>query len=74
MVTSNLDGQFQTAGFGIDGTYEVHGSIHYLQCTVPCSAKIRGNEIEISVDESTMMARNSYGTVLIVEGWYGQIF
>jgi NAD-dependent SIR2 family protein deacetylase len=31
-VTSNVDGQFQKAGYGEDKVYEVHGSIHLLQC------------------------------------------
>ena len=37
VVTSNVDGQFQKAGFVADAINEDHGSIHYLQCTVPCS-------------------------------------
>lgn len=32
IVTSNVDGQFQKAGFSDDQIYEVHGSIHRLQC------------------------------------------
>ena len=31
-LTSNVDGQFQKAGYPADKIYEVHGSIHYLQC------------------------------------------
>jgi NAD-dependent SIR2 family protein deacetylase len=34
VFTSNVDGQFQRAGFS--GIVECHGSIHYLQCTRPC--------------------------------------
>jgi len=37
VITSNVDGQFQKAGFCPDSINEDHGSIHYLQCTVPCS-------------------------------------
>jgi NAD-dependent SIR2 family protein deacetylase len=33
VVTSNVDGQFQKAGFDEDKICEIHGSIHHLQCT-----------------------------------------
>lgn len=37
VITSNVDGQFQKAGFADDAVYEIHGSIHHLQCCLPCS-------------------------------------
>jgi NAD-dependent SIR2 family protein deacetylase len=37
VFTSNVDGQFQRAGFEADQIVECHGSIHHLQCTRPCS-------------------------------------
>ncbi len=37
VFTSNVDGQFQKAGFAHDQVVEVHGSIHVLQCLQPCS-------------------------------------
>lgn len=37
IVTSNVDGHFQQAGFPPQSVAEHHGSIHRLQCTVPCS-------------------------------------
>ena len=37
VFTSNVDGQFQKAGFGHDEVAEIHGSIHILQCLEPCS-------------------------------------
>lgn len=40
VFTSNVDGQFQTAGFSNEQVYECHGSIHYLQCLEPCSQGI----------------------------------
>jgi NAD-dependent SIR2 family protein deacetylase len=40
VFTSNVDGQFQKAGFDDDAIYEVHGSIHHLQCLRPCGARI----------------------------------
>ncbi len=36
VVTSNVDGQFQKAGFNENRVYEVHGSIHHLQCLNRC--------------------------------------
>ncbi|MCC2973743.1 Sir2 family NAD-dependent protein deacetylase [Massilia sp. IC2-476] len=36
VFTSNVDGQFQRAGFAPDAIVEYHGSIHHLQCTRPC--------------------------------------
>lgn len=36
VFTSNVDGQFQRAGFADDQVAECHGSIHHLQCTRPC--------------------------------------
>jgi len=33
IVTSNVDGQFQKAGFDKDKVYEVHGRINKFQCT-----------------------------------------
>lgn len=56
VVTSNVDGQFQKAGFAEEQIYEVHGSIHHLQCTVPCQRHIWPNNAEFDIDESTMRA------------------
>lgn len=36
VFTSNVDGQFQKAGFDAGRIIECHGSIHHLQCTKPC--------------------------------------
>lgn len=58
VVTSNVDGQFQKAGFAEDRIMEVHGSIHHLQCTTPCTSAIWENREEIPVDEMTMRARH----------------
>lgn len=37
VYTSNVDGQFQTAGFAHDRVVECHGSIHHLQCVSSCT-------------------------------------
>ncbi len=56
VVTSNVDGQFQKAGFDEDAVLEVHGSIHWLQCLRPCCHTIWPNTEQIPVDEATMRA------------------
>ncbi len=58
VVTSNVDGQFQKAGFREDQVLEVHGSIHHLQCLEPCRHTIWDNCEEIPIDETTMRARH----------------
>ena len=55
-VTSNVDGQFQRAGFDPSRVHEVHGSIHHLQCTVPCSEEIWECREEVPVEGATMRA------------------
>eukprot|EP00698_Gefionella_okellyi_P019408 TRINITY_DN5946_c0_g1_i1.p1 TRINITY_DN5946_c0_g1~~TRINITY_DN5946_c0_g1_i1.p1 ORF type:complete len:303 (-),score=27.50 TRINITY_DN5946_c0_g1_i1:26-934(-) len=37
VFTSNVDGQFQKAGFSEDKIIECHGSIHHLQCFSGCN-------------------------------------
>ncbi|SAK72529.1 silent information regulator protein Sir2 [Caballeronia catudaia] len=37
VFTSNVDGQFQKAGFPEHRVHECHGSIHALQCLVTCT-------------------------------------
>ena len=40
VFTSNVDGQFQQAGFADERICECHGSIHHLQCTQGCTGEI----------------------------------
>lgn len=40
IFTSNVDGQFQKAGFKNSEICEVHGSIHHLQCMKGCAGDI----------------------------------
>jgi len=54
VFTSNVDGQFQKAGFPGEKIVEVHGSIHHLQCTQPCSRDIwsaDGVNVEIDMEK-----------------------
>jgi NAD-dependent SIR2 family protein deacetylase len=58
VFTSNVDGQFQAAGFDEDRIEECHGSIHHLQCSRPCSQDIwEARGVEPDVDESKFRAR-----------------
>jgi len=57
VITSNVDGHFQKAGFDDERIYEIHGSINYLQCIYPCSRDIWENNEEIEVDFDTMRAK-----------------
>lgn len=51
VVTSNVDGQFQKAGFTNNRILEIHGSIHYLQCSKPCCQEIwPADDIEPNID------------------------
>lgn len=59
VVTSNVDGQFQKAGFSDKRILEVHGSIHHLQCLIPCSKEIWKNDGDIQVDLERMRALSS---------------
>ena len=59
VVTSNVDGQFQKAGFEESRIWEVHGSIHYLQCREPCSEAIWSAEgVEVSIDAERFEAKD----------------
>ncbi|HEX9171499.1 MAG TPA: Sir2 family NAD-dependent protein deacetylase [Telluria sp.] len=51
IFTSNVDGQFQKAGFDPARIRECHGSIHHLQCMTPCTDAIwRADEFVPQVD------------------------
>lgn len=52
VFTSNVDGQFQKAGFALDQIYECHGSIHHLQCLDACTQTIwSADELEPEIDD-----------------------
>ena len=51
VITSNVDGQFQKAGFDVGRIHEVHGSIHHLQCQHGCMSDIwSAEDFEPAVD------------------------
>ena len=59
IFTSNVDGQFQKAGFDEEKIYEIHGSIHHLQCTQNYTDKIwSADGVEVEVDMEKFEAKN----------------
>lgn len=56
VFTSNVDGQFQKAGFPAEHVAEVHGSIHHLQCFGHCGHPVWPATMDIPIDEQTMRA------------------
>lgn len=58
VFTSNVDGQFQRAGFDDGRIVECHGSIHHLQCTRPCGGAIwPADAVEPVIDPATCLMR-----------------
>jgi NAD-dependent SIR2 family protein deacetylase len=57
IFTSNVDGQFQKAGFDDEKIVEVHGSIHYWQCAQYCKKEIwEADTKDMKVDMETFQA------------------
>ncbi len=59
VITSNVDGQFQKAGFNEDKIDEIHGSIHYLQCIdYNCPSGIwSAKDTKVEVDMQSFRAK-----------------
>jgi NAD-dependent SIR2 family protein deacetylase len=61
IYTSNVDGAFQVAGFDPDRILEVHGSVHWMQCSRRCGKAIFPAETAapngLVVDDDSMRAR-----------------
>jgi NAD-dependent SIR2 family protein deacetylase len=61
VFTSNVDGQFQKAGFPADSIDECHGSIHWLQCIEPCTREIWSSaDVQIEVDPETIRTQSEF--------------
>ena len=59
VVTSNVDGQFQKAGFDPLRINEIHGSIHHLQCTKLCRKKLwSADHVQVNIDLETFRAKS----------------
>ena len=60
VYTTSIDGQFQKAGFDQANIQERQGSIHYLQCLLPCCDAIwSADEFEPEVDVEKCLLLNS---------------
>lgn len=59
VFTSNVDGQFQRAGFDPDRILECHGSLHWMQCHARCRHRIwPADSFEPDVDSATCRLRS----------------
>jgi NAD-dependent SIR2 family protein deacetylase len=57
VFTSNVDGHFQRAGFEQQRVAEVHGSVHWMQCTRRCGVGIfPADDTQVAIHEETMRA------------------
>ena len=63
VFTSNVDGQFQAAGFSERHVYECHGSIHSLQCMRGCGHGLfSARGFVVNVDAETCRAQDPLPT------------
>jgi NAD-dependent SIR2 family protein deacetylase len=63
VFTSNVDGQFQKAGFPPSNVAECHGTIRSLQCIEPCTTDAWSAEgFEPEIDEATGRLTNDMPT------------
>ena len=61
VFTSNVDGQFQKAGFDSTRISECHGSIHHLQCLSACCDSIwPADDFLPEVDEAKCLLRSDF--------------
>lgn len=57
VLTSNVDGHFQRAGFPENRVVECHGTLEFLQCLVPCIQEIwPADDLSINLDEESIRA------------------
>jgi NAD-dependent SIR2 family protein deacetylase len=61
VFTSNVDGQFQKAGFAGERVAECHGSIHHLQCLDGCHEGIwPADDFQPELDEEACLLRSEF--------------
>lgn len=59
VYTSNVDGQFQKAGFAEENIKECHGSIHHFQCVDDCEGAIwNAKDEQVVVNETIFEAKD----------------
>lgn len=55
VFTSNIDGQFQKAGFSEEYLHECHGSVHHLQCSQGCTEAVwSAHNVQPVLDKRTL--------------------
>lgn len=65
VFTSNVDGQFQKAGYDDNSITEVHGSINHFQCTENCTNHIwKDDGTYIEIDPETFRAESALPTCI----------
>ncbi len=65
VFTSNVDGQFQKAGFDTSRITEVHGSINHFQCTQNCTNHIwKDADTFIGIDANTFRTESELPTCI----------
>jgi NAD-dependent SIR2 family protein deacetylase len=65
VFTSNVDGQFQKAGFDDNKIVEVHGSIEHFQCSQNCTNQIwKDSGTYIEIEDDTFRAISELPTCL----------
>lgn len=57
IFTSNVDGQFQKAGFEENKIIERHGSINYFQCTGACKKEIWLADVNFNIDMDSFRSK-----------------
>jgi NAD-dependent SIR2 family protein deacetylase len=57
VYTSNIDGQFQRAGFDPERIVECHGTLERLQCPRGCAPWATPGDLAVAIDEASMRAR-----------------
>ena len=73
VLTSNVDGQFQRAGFDPDRVSRVHGAIDQMQCTGECGVGIfPAGPSRVDVDQTTMAALDPLPPARTAARWPGR--
>lgn len=63
VLTSNVDGYFQQAGFDPERIYECHGSIHHLQCHAGCPETWPADDVTVERGRGSTRCSNRAGCV-----------
>lgn len=58
VFTSNVDAQFQKAGFSDDKIVEIHGQIEHFQCSINCTDQIwKDRDTFVEIDKDSFRAK-----------------